>query len=68
MTNSSTLENHLFRWATARAVAIVPALVFSFLLVGGIADLSKSDEIRADELAVVTFIVGGMMKSRSGAT
>ena len=57
------------QWAFRSSVAVLAAVAVSFLLLlWSDFGLSTGEEISEGELAVVTFTVGGMLKSRSGAT
>lgn len=55
-------------WRTIGGGAAVLALACCLLLLSVGFGPSKADESVQRELATVTFVVGGMMKSRSGAT
>ncbi len=68
MADDPDFEVRPIRWAMVGSVAALAVVVVSFLLFSSDFDLSTGEETRERELAAVTFIVGGMMKSRSGAT
>ena len=69
MADNRNFEERPVRWAIGGSVAVL-ALVAACCLVLLWNDfgLSTDEETGEHELAAVTFIVGGMMKSRSGAT
>ena len=69
MADDTDFEERPVRWALGGSVATL-ALVAACCLVLLWSDfgLSTGEETGERELAAVTFIVGGMMKSRSGAT
>ncbi len=67
MADDSDFEERPVRRTIGGSVAAL-ALVGGLLLLWSDSGLSAGDEIGDRELAAVTFIVGGMMKSRSGAT
>ena len=67
MADDTDFEEHPVRWANGGSVAAlswVGCLVFLWIVFG----LSRVAETGEHELAAVTFVVGGMMKSRSGIT
>ena len=69
MADDTEFEERNVRWALRGSVAVITAAAVSFLLLlWSDSGLPTGDEISDGELAAVTFMVGGMMKSRSGAT
>ena len=69
MTDDTDLEERPARWAMGGVVALL-ALIAVCCLLPFSSDFGRSTGVQTREqgLAEVTFIVGGMMKSRSGAT
>ncbi len=69
MADDTDFEERPARWAMGGVVALL-ALIAVCCLLPFWSDfgLSTGEETGERELAAVTFIVGGMMKSRSGAT
>ncbi len=69
MSDNSDFEERPVRWAMVGSVAALAVVaVGGLLLFWSDLGLSTGEESRERELSAVTFIVGGMMKSRSGAT
>ncbi len=69
MADEPDFEERPVRWAIVGAVAAIAVVAVGWLLLSwSDFGLSTGEETRERELAAVTFIVGGMMKSRSGAT
>ena len=69
MTDETDLKDRPARWALRGSVAVIAAAaVLLLLLLWSDFGPSTGEEVSEGELAAVTFIVGGMMKSRSGAT
>ncbi len=69
MADDTDFEERPVRWAIGGSVAALALVVVCCLvLLWSDSGLSTDEETGERELAVVTFIVGGMMKSRSGAT
>ncbi len=69
MANDTDFKERPARWAMVGSVATLAVVaVCCPLLLWSDLDLSTAEETREQGLAGVTFIVGGMMKSRSGAT
>ncbi len=69
MADDPDFEVRPIRWAMVGCVAALAVVAVYFLLFfWSDLGLSTGEETRERELAAVTFIVGGMMKSRSGAT
>ena len=69
MADEPDFEERPTRWAMVGSVAAIAVVAVGwFLLSWSDFGLSTGEETRERELAAVTFIVGGMMKSRSGAT
>ncbi len=69
MADDTDFKERPVRWAfggTLAALAVVA--VCCLLLLRSDFGLPTAEETREQGLAAVTFIVGGMMKSRSGAT
>ena len=67
MADDTDFEGRAVRWAIGGSVAAL-ALVGGLLLLWSDFGLSADEETAERELAAVTFIVGGVMTSRSGAT
>ncbi len=69
MADDTDFEERPVRWAIGGSVAALALVaVCSLALLWSDSGLSTDGETGERELAVVKFIVGGMMKSRSGAT
>ncbi len=69
MADEPDFEERPTRWAMVGFVAALAVVaVGGLLLFWNDFGLSTGEETRERELAAVTFIVGGMLKSRSGAT
>ncbi len=69
MADDPDFEVRPIRWAMVGSVAALAVVaVCCLLLLWSDLGLLTGEETRERELAAVTFIVGGMMKSRSGAT
>ncbi len=69
MAGDIAFEERPVRRAFGGSVAALALLaVCCLVLLSSNLGLSTGEETRERELAAVTFIVGGMMKSRSGAT
>ncbi len=69
MADDTDFEEPPVRWALGVSVAALALVaVCCLVLLWSDSGLSTDEETGERELAVVTFIVGGMMKSRSGAT
>ncbi len=69
MSDDTDFEERPVRWAMVGSVAALAVVAIGCLLLfWSDLGLSTGEETRERELATVTFIVGGMMKSRSGAT
>ena len=67
MADDSDFEERPVRWTiggSVAALALAGCLLFLWIVFG----VSTADETGERELAAVTFVVGGMMKSRSGIT
>ncbi len=67
MADDNDFEERPVRLAVCGPVAVLVA-VCGVLLFWSDTGLATGDETEEEGLAAVTFIVGGMMKSRSGAT
>ncbi len=69
MADDTDSEERPVRWAMVGSVATLAVVaVCCPLLLWSDFGLPTGEETLEQELAAVTFIVGGMMKSRSGAT
>ena len=69
MADDADFEERPVRWVMGGSVAALAVIaVWSLSLFWTDSGPSTGEEARQREVAVVTFIVGGMMKSRSGAT
>ncbi len=69
MADDTDFEERPVRWALGGSVAALAFVATCCLvLLWSVFGLSTSEKTEERELAAVTFIVGGMMKSRSGAT
>ncbi len=69
MADDTDFEERPVRWAIGGSVAALALVVVCCLvLLWSDSGLSTDEETGERELAAVTFIVGGMMKSRSAAT
>ncbi len=69
MVDDTDLEERPVRWAIGGSVAALALVaVCCLVLLWSDFGLSTGEKTGERELAAVTFIVGGMMKSRSGAT
>ncbi len=69
MADDTDFEERPVRWAIGGPVAALALVaVCCLVLLWSDLGLSAGEETGERELAAVTFIVGGMMKSRSGAT
>ncbi len=68
MADDPDFEVRPIRWAMVGSVAALAVAVCCLLLFWSDLGLSTGEQTGERELAAVTFIVGGMMKSRSGAT
>ena len=69
MADEPDFEERPTRWAMVGSVAAIAVVAVGWLLLSwSDLDLSTGEETRERELAAVTFIVGGMLNSRSGAT
>ncbi len=69
MADDTDFEDRRVRWAIGGSiVALAVVAACCLLLFWGDFGRSTGEETMERELATVTFIVGGMMKSRSGAT
>ncbi len=69
MADDTDFEERPVRWGVVASVAALAVVaVCCLLLFWSDLGLSTGEETGERELAAVTFIVGGMMKSRSGAT
>ena len=69
MADDTDSEGRLARWAMGGVVALLALIAVCCLLpFWGASGGSTGVQTREQGLAEVTFIVGGMMKSRSGAT
>ena len=69
MADDADFEERPVRWATGGWVAALAVVaVCCFVLLWSDLGRSMGKETEERELAAVSFIVGGMMKSRSGAT
>ncbi len=67
MADDTDFEERPVRWAIAGSVAAL-ALVGCLVLLWVVSGPSTANETAEHQLAAVTFVVGGMMKSRSGTT
>ncbi len=69
MADDTDFEERPVRWAIGGSVAALALVaVCCLVLLWSDFGLSTGEKTGERELAAVTFIVGGMMKSRSGAT
>ncbi len=67
MAEDGDFEEPSVRWSiggSVAALALLGCLVFLWIVF----DISTAEETAERGLAAVTFVVGGMMKSRSGIT